>query len=149
RVGLLAQLGGLAVDGDPALDDQLLGLAPRGDAGAGEDLLQAFFVGLVLRCVAHVRLPASIDASASARSSRSSILSTSASRSRSRASSAADCSADSSDPGVARLGRSSNASTTAGPSATSTPKVSSSSSRGGRSPRLLSPKWTRNSRVVL
>src|SRR6185295_948228 len=148
RVGLLAQLGGLAVDGDPALDDQLLGLAPRGDAGAGEDLLQAFFVGLVVRCVAHVRLPASIDASASARSSRSSILSTSASRSRSRASSAADCSADSSDPGGARPGRSSNEST-AGPSATSTPKVSSSSSRGGRSPRLLSPKWTRNSRVVL
>ena len=31
----------LAVDGHGALDDQRLALAPRGDAGVGEDLLQA------------------------------------------------------------------------------------------------------------
>ena len=34
---------GAAVHGHPALGDQLLGLAPRGDAGPGQELLEAFF----------------------------------------------------------------------------------------------------------
>src|SRR6202011_5488179 len=33
----------LSIDDDPALLDDLLGLAPRGDAGVGQDFLEALF----------------------------------------------------------------------------------------------------------
>ena len=41
QVGLVSQFRGAAVDGDPALADQLLSLAPGAYAGAGDELLQA------------------------------------------------------------------------------------------------------------
>ena len=44
EIGLRAKFGdGRSVDHDAALGHERLGLAPRGDAGAGENLLEAFF----------------------------------------------------------------------------------------------------------
>ena len=46
EVGLRPELAHvLAVDRDPALEHQLLGPAPRGEAGPGEDLLESLFHG--------------------------------------------------------------------------------------------------------
>jgi hypothetical protein len=42
QFSLVAELGDLAVDGDEALYDELLGLAAGADPGLGEDLLDAF-----------------------------------------------------------------------------------------------------------